>query len=231
MAERLNILSRFGLGVVLSLALAACSGSSDGGKRGRDKAPAKPATATPAGTPAFTSAESRQCLVDLRKAGVKHDPLANQVFGGGCQAIDSVKLLDIGVPVTGLGALTCPLAQNFSSWAKFAVLPAARRHFGKEVVKIETFGTYSCRNVYGRSTGKLSEHARANAIDVSAFVLSDGRRITVLAGWNGSRDEREFLRALHASACRRFGTTLGPEYNSAHHNHFHFDMGGNGFCR
>lgn len=216
----------------LSLALAACSGTPDAMKRGQQgKKPSKAQTARPAGTPAFTSAESRQCLVDLQRAGVRHTPLANQSFGGGCEAIDSVKLLDIGVPTTNLGAMTCPLARTFVGWVQYAVRPAARQFFRQEVVKIESFGTYSCRNIYGRSTGKLSEHARSNAVDISAFVLADGRRITVLAGWNGAADEQGFLRALHRSGCRRFGTALGPQYNRAHHDHFHFDMSGNGFCR
>ena len=64
----------------------------------------------------------------------------------------------------------------------------------------------------------------ANAVDVSAFVLKNGRRVTVLDGWNGKDDERAFLRRLHQSACKRFGTVLGPEYNAAHANHFHLDM-------
>jgi hypothetical protein len=34
----------------------------------------------------------------------------------------------------------------------------------------------------------------------------------------------QFLRAAHAAACRIFGTTLGPEANEAHRNHFHVDM-------
>lgn len=33
-----------------------------------------------------------------------------------------------------------------------------------------------------------------------------------------------FLHASHAAACRLFGTTLGPEANAAHRNHFHVDM-------
>lgn len=231
MAKRMKFLARIGIGIAVSFSLAACSGAPDAVRGGRDKAPARPKSAQPVGKPAFTSAESRQCLIDLQRAQVKHTPLANQDFGGGCSAIDSVKLLDIGVPVTGLGALTCPLARTFSAWTHYAVRPAARQILRAEVVKIETFGTYSCRNIYGRNAGKLSEHARSNAIDISAFVLSDGRRITVLEGWNGRKDEQEFLRALHKSACRRFGTALGPDYNRAHHNHFHYDMGGNGFCR
>ncbi|RYD66694.1 MAG: hypothetical protein EOP58_04920 [Sphingomonadales bacterium] len=71
-----------------------------------------------------------------------------------------------------------------------------------------------------------------NAVDVAAFVLADGRKISVLGDWTGgTAEEREFLRTVHRSACRRFTTVLGPDYNSAHANHFHFDMGGKSFCR
>lgn len=33
-----------------------------------------------------------------------------------------------------------------------------------------------------------------------------------------------FLKAAHKTACELFGTTLGPEANEAHRNHFHLDM-------
>jgi hypothetical protein len=211
--------------LALPLALAACVGGTD---RRADSGSAKPKSTAVA---AFSSPEAKQCVTDLTKAKVKFTPLANQDFGGGCSAIDSVKLLDVGTPVSNLGPMTCPLARNFAGWVQYAVRPAARKYLGSEVVKVETFGTYSCRNIYGGRSGRLSQHAYANAIDVSAFVLKDGRRITLLDGWNGKDDEREFLRILHGSACKRFGTVLGPAYNAAHHNHFHFDMGGNGFCR
>src|SRR3546814_8924271 len=65
------------------------------------------------------------------------------------------------------------------------------------------------------------------AIDISAFVLADGRRISVLDDWNGGTPaERRFLRIVHQSACKRFGTVLGPDYNSAHENHFHLEADG-----
>src|SRR3546814_5411640 len=57
------------------------------------------------GAPSFTSAAARQCAVDLRQAGVKFTPLPNEDHGGGCSSIDSVKLLDIGTPVTNLGPM------------------------------------------------------------------------------------------------------------------------------
>lgn len=212
-----------------ALALSACFGAPEAVKRDGGR----PAASRPqiTGTPSFTSAEAKQCAVDLQRAGVRFTPLPNQDFGGGCSAIDSVKLLDIGTPTTNLGAMTCPLAQNFAAWAQYAVRPAARQYLKSEVVRIETFGTYSCRNIYGGRSGRISQHAYSNAVDVAGFVLADGRRIMLDGGWNGDRASQDFLRALHKSACRRFGTVLGPEYNAAHKDHFHFDMSGNGFCR
>lgn len=217
------------LALLLPLALAACVGGGD--RRSDGKAPQTAVKPRVSATPAFASPESRQCVADLTKAKVRFTPLPNQEFGGGCSAIDAVKLIDVGTPVSNLGPMTCPLARNFAAWVQYAVRPAARKFLDEEVVRVETFGTYSCRNIYGGRSGRLSQHAFANAIDVSAFVLKDGRRITLTDGWKGRRDEQEFLRVLHTSACKRFGTVLGPEYNAAHHDHFHFDMGGNGFCR
>jgi hypothetical protein len=182
-------------------------------------------------------AETRQCFAELSAKSVKFSKLPDQQFAGGCRTVDTIKLIDFGTPTTNLGAMTCPIASNFSAWAQFAVRPAAKQYFGSDIAKIETFGTYSCRNIGGGQTGRLSEHGLANAVDVSAFVLQNGRRITVLDGWNGRQDEREFLRRMHQSACRRFGTVLGPDYNAAHANHFHLDMaagrrgGMSSYCR
>ncbi|WP_430444790.1 extensin family protein [Sphingorhabdus contaminans] len=184
----------------------------------------------------FSSAESRKCLADLKAQSVRFQVLPNQWRGGGCRTIDTIKVLDLGTETANLGPMTCPLASNFAAWARHAVRPAARQYLGSDVVRIETFGTYSCRNVNGGRSGKLSEHAYANAVDVSAFILRDGRRISLLNNWNGQPQERAFLRRLHQSACKRFGTVLGPEYNAQHANHFHFDMAksmkdGSAFCR
>jgi hypothetical protein len=167
---------------------------------------------------------------------VRFTPLPNQNFAGGCRTIDTIKLMSFSPEATNLGPMTCPLAANFAAWAKHAVRPAAQAYLGSEVVRIETMGTYNCRNINGGRSGKLSEHAFGNAVDISAFILRDGRRVSVLNGWNGRSDERAFLRRLHQSACKRFGTVLGPDYNSAHANHFHFDMAqsmkdGSAYCR
>ena len=39
-----------------------------------------------------------------------------------------------------------------------------------------------------------------------------------------------WLAALLSSSCHYFGNALGPEYNAAHANHYHFGMRGQGFC-
>lgn len=214
---------RIASALFLALLVTAC-----GGREGRD--------VVRHDNKAFQSQSARQCLTSLKSADVKYSPLPNIEYGGGCRTIDTIKLMQFATEATNLGAMTCPLAANFTAWAKHAVRPAAKVYLGSEVVRIETMGTYSCRNINGGRSGKLSEHAFGNAVDVSAFILKNGRRVSVLQGWSGKADERAFLRRLHESACKRFGTVLGPNYNSAHANHFHFDMAksmkdGSSFCR
>ena len=92
---------------------------------------------------------------------------------------------------------------------------------------VETFGSYNCRNVAGSS--RLSAHSTASAVDISGFVLADGRRIDLLDGWDGP--DGDFLRRIRDAACTWFGTTLGPEYNALHRDHFHLQDRGYGTCR
>lgn len=180
------------------------------------------------------STDTRQCLARLGSEGSQFDPLPDKYYGAGCSTLGTVSLAslqgdDRRFALSNLGPVSCPLADTFSRWARYGVDRAARQELGSPLVRIETFGSYSCRNVAG--SGKRSAHARAEAIDVAAFVLADGQRITVLDGWNGPPRERAFLRVAFASACKRFGTVLGPEYNAAHRNHLHVELGGGGFCR
>lgn len=163
---------------------------------------------------------------------VRFEQLPDRYFSGGCSATGSVKLLDIGLPMANLGAMKCGLAKPFAQWTREAIQRAANAWLGSGVVKVESFGTYSCRPVNGQAGNKLSEHGRANAVDISAFVLADGRRITVKEGWYGPDENvRKFLRAIHSSACRRFRVVLGPDANAFHRDHFHFDMGPGPYCR
>ena len=173
-----------------------------------------------------------QCHSELEREGVRFRALPDRVFENGCSAAGAVQLLDIGTPVTNLGAITCPAARQLARWVREAVQPAAEDAFGRRVVRIESFGTYSCRTVNSRPGAKLSEHGRANAVDISAFVLDGGRRIAVLGGWSGEDEEaRRFLRAVHRAGCRRFKVGLGPDADAFHRDHLHFDMGQGPYCR
>jgi hypothetical protein len=173
-----------------------------------------------------------QCHIALAEEGVKFRVLVDRYFENGCSAVGAVQLLDIGTPVTDLGAMTCPVARQFGRWVREAVQPAAEAEFGRRVARIESFGTYACRSVNSRPGAKLSEHGRANAVDVAAFALEGGRRITVLAGWNGEDEEaRRFLRTVHKAGCRRFSVGLGPDADAFHRDHLHFDMGQGPYCR
>lgn len=182
-----------------------------------------------------THPEARQCLADLGATRANFTPLPDQYFGAGCSTLNAVRLSSLrsdrtALGLSNLGPVTCPLANTFAAWARYGVDRAARQILGSPLARIETMGSYSCRNVAG--TGRRSAHSTANAIDVSGFVLADGRRITVLGDWNGgSAAEREFLRTIHQSACKRFGTVLGPAYNAAHRDHLHVELGGGSYCR
>lgn len=179
--------------------------------------------------------EARQCLSQLGATHANFTPLPDQYFGAGCTTLNTVRLAslrsdDAQLSITQLGPVTCPLANTFAAWARFGVDRAAEQILGSRLVRIETMGSYSCRNVAG--SARRSAHATADAIDVSGFVLADGRRVTVLDDWSGgTQAEREFLRTIHTSACKRFGTTLGPGYNAAHRDHLHVELSGNAFCR
>lgn len=203
------------------------------GGGGNDRLPpARPMGAPPITLNLPTSKATHECFADLSREQVRYSPLPDRDYGGGCTVIGAVQLIDIGVPVTGLKAMRCGLAEEFIGWTRNAVAPAAYQILGSRLVKVETFGTYACRNTIGTATERLSGHALANAVDVSAFILADGRRVSIQDGWRSDDPEvRRFLGVIHTSACKRFGTVLSPDYNSAHQNHLHLEDDHKNFCR
>jgi hypothetical protein len=214
---------RWGLVLAALLAVGACI-PGGGQRRAPQRAePPRRAQAAP---------DILQCHIDLARERIGFRALPDQRFAGGCSALGAVQLLDIGTPVTNLQAMTCPLARQFARWSREAVQPAADQWLRTRIVRIETFGTYSCRSVNSQPGARLSEHGYANAVDVSGFVLGDGRRITVQRDWNGEDDRvRRFLRAVHQAGCRRFNIGLSPDSDAYHYNHMHFDMGRGPYCR
>lgn len=127
--------------------------------------------------------------------------------------------------------LSCRAAVSLALWERHVLAPAAREHLGSDVTRIEHYGSYACRNVYGRESGRRSQHATADAFDIAGFALRDGRRVRVLSDWQGDTAQARFLHALRDGACGYFDAVLSPDYNAAHADHFHFDRGGFRACR
>ena len=173
-----------------------------------------------------------QCLTVLDGSQVAHRAVPDRATEDGCGLSNAIEVSRSSVRLSGSFTATCSLTVAWALFEQHVLLPAAREHLGQEVVRVTHFGTYACRNINHRAGGRRSEHATANAIDIAGFVLADGQQITVKGDWSGGDERREaFLRALRGGACRFFDVVLSPDYNEAHHNHFHFDMGSYRTCR
>lgn len=172
------------------------------------------------------------CRVLLRQAGVRYDMLPPVKRGETCGYADGVRFQRGGSQAIeyeprNLG-ISCPIAAGLAMWEWNVLQPAAQRYFGARVETIEHYGAYSCRRIYGRSAGDWSEHASANALDVAAFRLSDGTRISVLKDWGAGGEKAAFLHEVRTGGCKLFATVLSPDYNAAHRDHLHLDQASRG---
>lgn len=156
-------------------------------------------------------------------------PVANS--GGECPLSDVVRVRDFGpVSLSSSFLASCPLALSSALFISQQARPLSKRWMGSELTRIDHLGSFACRNIYHRPDARRSEHATAEALDISAFQLASGERISVLKGWEAAKT-RPWLQALLAASCGYYGNGLGPDYNAAHANHFHLGMRGVGLCR
>jgi len=172
------------------------------------------------------------CRAALERAGVRYTALPPRSGEGQCGYSDGVRFTSGGArridfAPAGLG-VACPVAAALAIWEWNFVQPAAERHFGTKVTSIDHFGSYSCRRIYGRDAGTWSEHSTADAVDIAGFRLGNGTRITVARDWQGDTAKAAFLREVRDGACQLFATTLSPDYNAAHADHFHLDQADRG---
>lgn len=187
------------------------------------------------------------CLAALEQTGLQYDLLPDRQTGDGCGFDNAVRLRTAAIRFGAPLPLSCPMALSFAMWERHSLQPAAQAHFGQRVAALDNLGSYSCRNVNrgegaaptapATGAGARSRHATANALDVSAFTLASGKRISVQGQWQdaGTTTQRSaealWLYDVHAGACRYFKGVLGPGYNAAHRDHFHLETGGYGMCR
>lgn len=182
---------------------------------------------------ARAGADPAMCRAILRKAGVEFTEYAGettpQMSQLGCSTNDAI-VIQSGMASLGGAVMSCSEALSVSIWERQVLQPAAYDLLGAGVSRIDQFGSYSCRRIYGGATGNLSEHGKANALDVGGVRLTDGSRVSVKDDWADPGKKGQFLRRIRDQGCKVFGTVLSPDYNAAHHNHLHLDMGQTGLC-
>ena len=168
------------------------------------------------------------CFTALDAAGVAYTPLEDRVIGDRCGLYDALTLDNTLTPYSASLQMTCGQTAALYVWERHVARPLAVEILGSPLARIETYGSFSCRNIAG--TRSLSQHGLGNAIDISGFRLQDGRVIDVKKQWDSGGPEERFLKAVHDGGCKLFSVTLGPDYNAAHADHFHFDMGSGLAC-
>ncbi|MFW7204696.1 extensin family protein [Enterobacter sp. BNK-13] len=160
---------------------------------------------------------------------IRTQPVADS--GGACPLNNIVRVRDFGpVGLNSSFLASCPLALSSALFISQQARPLTKRYTGSELARIDHLGSFACRNIYHRPDARRSEHATAEALDIAAFRLSNGERVTVLNGWKATTTQ-PWLKAMLAASCGYYGNGLGPEYNAAHANHFHLGMRGFGLCR
>jgi hypothetical protein len=182
------------------------------------------------------SSELTRCVAELTAARVRFSPMPDRTASETCGQVQAGLLgADMGTVARmapGNVEMTCRLALAVSVWRRQSVEPAAREILGSDVVQIDHFGAYACRNVNnGIGSTRVSAHSQAAALDIAGVRLRDGRRITLSADWRGDGPEARFLRRIRDDACRIFGTTLSPDYNAVHNDHLHLEATDTRFCR
>ena len=176
--------------------------------------------------------DPEQCIAVLNAAAqvVSMDPLE---VSGDCHVRNRVSLSRIGNANIDTIETSCATALRMALWERHGVQPAARSILGTEASIFRQVGSYNCRPIRTSqgNSNRWSTHSTADAIDITGFDFSDGRRIRLINDWDDGTEEELFLRAVRDSACTWFATTLSPDYNSLHADHFHLQARGWGTCR
>lgn len=181
------------------------------------------------GAHAAPSTTFSSCLAQLKRIAVSVSPQIPQTNDKGCRVSSPVSLSAINRPDGQIKMTTrmlnkCGFTLQFAHWMADVANPLARQHLGSAIVAVRSGPGFVCRRRNNSSSGKLSEHALGNAIDISGFALANGTDFNINLPKNLSAKEARFLDALRKTACGYFTTVLGPGSNAAHATHLHLDM-------
>lgn len=151
---------------------------------------------------------------------------------GECTIAQPIRISKFGpVSLSSSFLASCPMAVASTMYVTRSHQLLQQTEVASPLRRIEHVGSFACRNVYHRQQGQRSEHATAEAWDITAFQLANGRWLRVAKNWQEPASESAALHILWRNGCASFGNALGPDYNAAHASHFHLGMRGSGFCR
>lgn len=125
-----------------------------------------------------------------------------------------------GVALSPPARMQCRTARITSDWMSTAVEPTFSEA-GKDLQSMRVVADYACRTRNHRRGARLSEHAKGTAIDIAAFTLEDGEVLTVLGDWRN--ENGALMKRLFQASCRIWHTSIGPDGDRFHQDHFHFD--------
>jgi hypothetical protein len=164
------------------------------------------------------------CQQRLAKIAV-FKALGTIVGAGECGATDAVEMDTVILPdqskvaVLPSATMRCPMAEAIAQWVRDDVVPSVKE-FGPPLRGLDNYASYDCRGRNNLRAAQMSEHGRADALDVRDFKLADGRQLG-LTDVNIPKDWRETIRT---SVCTRFSTVLGPGSDGYHEEHIHLDL-------
>lgn len=170
------------------------------------------------------------CAQALSSSDLRVSPQSDSP-GAKCPLIGALRVQGGETALSSSFLASCPLAVAYAMFEHHSLQPAAQDVYGQKVARLDHLGSFACRNVYNRESGALSRHASADALDIAGFRLADGRSISVLKDWPKDNQDARFLRQVRDGACEAFSVVLSPDYNAAHRNHFHVDVGRWSVCR
>ena len=185
-------------------------------------------TGPPQGPPVFAGDAMSPACAAIEEGRVSGRPLKPVEDLSGClvRAIYAVSSVgsERAVELTPEAELNCAMVDRLDTFVEEVIEPAAKDTLDSDIVGLRIAGSYVCRPRNGLDGAKQSEHGFANAVDIAAFVLADGRSISVAESWADEGPDGEFLRAVHEKACGPFTTVIGPDGDEYHRDHFHLDL-------
>ncbi|MBW8320395.1 MAG: extensin family protein [Rhizobium sp.] len=179
------------------------------------------------------------CQAELKTLGTVFETRAPIDDGEGCGMSNPIIVREIlpGIKLAPEATFRCETALQLARLTRETIVPAARIALADkgDLKGIQQASAYICRNRNSAETGKISEHAHGNAIDIAALEFDKGTVPMMIAAQDDGTFPAAFQRSLNAAACLYFTTVLSPGSDATHMDHLHLDVierkSGYRFCR